>query len=70
MRRRGVTSLLRLSIAPAVAQDDKVAFRAKPLARASTPETAALAADPEEIEAEESDPKAAESVDTQPAPKE
>lgn len=63
-------ALLRLSIAPAVAQDDKVAFRAKPLARASTPETAALAADPEEIEAEESDPKAAESLDTQPAPKE
>lgn len=40
--------LLRLWIAPPVAAADKIAFQAKPLARASTPETAALAAAPQE----------------------
>ena len=46
-------ALLRLRIAPAVASKDKVAFRAKPLARASTPETAALSADPAELNADQ-----------------
>lgn len=41
--------LLRLWIAPPVAAADKIAFQAKPLARASTPETAALAAAPSEV---------------------
>lgn len=48
-------ALVRLKIAPAVAQDDKIAFRANPLARASTPETAALAADQEELDAHQPD---------------
>lgn len=48
-------ALVRLQIAPAVAQDDKIAFRANPLARASTPETAALAADQEELDAHQPD---------------
>lgn len=47
-------ALLRLRIAPAVATADKVAFQAKPLARASTPETAALAADQAELDADQS----------------
>lgn len=42
--------LLRLWIAPPVAAADKIAFQAKPLARASTPETAALAAAPQEAQ--------------------
>ena len=46
-------ALLRLRIAPAVASKDKVAFQAKPLARASTPETAALSADPAELNADQ-----------------
>jgi hypothetical protein len=46
-------ALLRLKTAPAVAAENKVAFRAKPLARASTPETAALAADQAELDAHE-----------------
>lgn len=46
-------ALLRLRIAPAVASRDKVAFQAKPLARASTPETAALSADPAELNADQ-----------------
>ena len=44
-------ALLRLRIAPAVASADKVAFQAQPLTRASTPETAALAADQAELDA-------------------
>jgi MFS family permease len=48
-------ALLRLRIAPAVAEEDKVVFHPQPFARASTPETAALAADPEELEAEQSE---------------
>ena len=44
-------AILRLRTAPAVPQDDKVPFQAKPLARGSTPETAALAAGQEELEA-------------------
>lgn len=46
-------ALLRLKMRPAVAQADKVAFQAKPLARASTPETAALAGDESELEADQ-----------------
>ena len=46
-------AILRLWIAPAVASADKVAFRAKPLARASTPETAALAATQEDLAADQ-----------------
>ena len=44
-------ALLRLKIAPAVKPENKVAFQAKPLARASTPETIALAADQAELDA-------------------
>ena len=46
-------ALLRLRIAPAVADEDKVVFQAQPFARVSTPETAALAADAEEMEADQ-----------------
>lgn len=46
-------ALLRLRTAPAVAPEDKVAFKAKPLARASTPETLALAADQAELDADQ-----------------
>ena len=46
-------ALLRLRIAPAVASKDKVAFQAKPMARASTPETAALGADQAELNADQ-----------------
>ncbi len=44
-------ALVRLRIAPAVAAVDKVAFQSKPLARSSTPETAALAAGETETDA-------------------
>ncbi len=46
-------ALLRLKIAPAVTAENKVSFQAKPLARASTPETAALAADQSELDADQ-----------------
>jgi MFS family permease len=46
-------ALLRIRTAPAVASEDKVAFRAKPLARASTPETAALSANQAELDADQ-----------------
>lgn len=46
-------AIVRLRIAPAVAAADKVAFQAKPLARASTPETAALSADQAELDADQ-----------------
>lgn len=45
-------ALYRLKIAPAVAAGDKRTFQAKPLARMSTPETAALAANAEELESD------------------
>lgn len=48
-------ALRRLKTAPAVAAENKVAFRAKPLARMSTPETAALSADQSELDAEAAD---------------
>jgi len=44
-------ALLRLRSSPSVAQENKVTFQSGPLARASTPETAALAADEAEISA-------------------
>lgn len=47
-------TLLRLRSAPAVAPEDKGRFQSSPLARASTPETAALAADQDELNAERS----------------
>lgn len=46
-------ALLRLRIAPAVASADKVAFQARPPARASTPETAAFSADQAELDADQ-----------------
>ncbi len=46
-------TLVRLWVAPAVASEDKVTFQMKPLARASTPETVALAADQEELDADQ-----------------
>lgn len=45
-------ALLRLRLRPAVAQEDKIAFQAQPLARASTPETAALSADQAELDSD------------------
>lgn len=46
-------ALLRLRIAPAVAHENKVAFQATPLARVSTPETAAFSADQDELDADQ-----------------
>ncbi|MEQ8368388.1 MAG: MFS transporter [Roseicyclus sp.] len=45
-------ALLRLKTAPAVAAEDKGSFQSSPLARMSTPETAALAADEAELSAD------------------
>ncbi|WP_342070689.1 hypothetical protein [Yoonia algicola] len=47
-------ALLRLKTAPAVAPDEKVSFQSIPLARVSTPETAALSADQDELTADRS----------------
>lgn len=47
-----IFALIRLRSAPTVAFEDKVSFQATPPARASTPETAALAADQAELDAE------------------
>ncbi len=44
-------AVLRLKTAPPVTAENKVAFQAQPLARASTPETAALAAKQTELDA-------------------
>ncbi|MBM1218668.1 MFS transporter [Ponticoccus sp. SC2-23] len=46
-------AIFRLRTAPAVASEDKVAFQAQPLARASTPETAAFSADQAELDADQ-----------------
>ena len=46
-------TLVRLWVAPAVATEDKVTFQMKPMARASTPETVALAADQQELDADQ-----------------
>ncbi len=48
-------AILRLKTAPPVTVENKVAFQAQPLARASTPETAALAADQAELDADQPD---------------
>ncbi len=45
-------ALVRLRTAPAVAAEDKGSFQSSPLARVSTPETAALAADEAELNAD------------------
>lgn len=57
-----VFAIYRLRIAPAVEENDKVAFHAQPFVRGSTPETAALAADQAELDANE-----AEAVGRNPA---
>jgi MFS family permease len=44
-------ALVRLRLAPAVAMEDKGSFQSTPLARVSTPETAALAANQAELDA-------------------
>ncbi|EAQ26837.1 membrane protein, major facilitator transporter family protein [Roseovarius sp. 217] len=59
-------ALYRLRIAPAVASGDKTIFQAKPLARMSTPETAALAANAEELESDRAQ-SSTESVDPEAA---
>ncbi|WP_366942833.1 MFS transporter [uncultured Roseobacter sp.] len=46
-------AILRLRTAPAVTTENKGTFQAQPLARASTPETAALAADQAELDADQ-----------------
>ncbi len=46
-------ALLRLKTAPSVLAEDKVAFQSKPMARALTPETAALCADQAERDADQ-----------------
>jgi hypothetical protein len=46
-------ALIRLKYAPAVAAEKKGSFQATPMGRASTPETAALAANAEEFSAEQ-----------------
>ncbi|MBT8456849.1 MAG: MFS transporter [Alphaproteobacteria bacterium] len=48
-------AIYRLRTAPAVTAENKVSFQAKPMARASTPETAALGADQDELEADQAD---------------
>ncbi|MFD0916475.1 MFS transporter [Pseudahrensia aquimaris] len=46
-------AIWRLTTAPAVKEKDKVVFQASPLARASTPETAALGANQNELDADQ-----------------
>jgi MFS family permease len=46
-------AIWRLKHAPEVAKEDKVSFQAKPMVRASTPETAALGADQAELDADQ-----------------
>lgn len=46
-------AIWRLRRAPAVANENKVSFKANPMARSSTPETAALGADQAELDAEQ-----------------
>jgi len=46
-------ALYRLRTAPAVTSDNKVTFQINPMARASTPETAALAANQSELDADQ-----------------
>ena len=46
-------AIVRLKTAPAVKPENKVSFRANPMARSSTPETAALSADQTELDADQ-----------------
>ncbi|MBT8410618.1 MAG: MFS transporter [Octadecabacter sp.] len=46
-------AVFRLRKSPSVTSENKVAFQSKPMARASTPETAALGADQAELEADQ-----------------
>lgn len=59
-------AMVRLRYAPAVAQADKGSFQAAPMARMSTPETAALAANQAELNSDRSNAGAAEQ-DLKPA---
>ncbi len=63
-------ALLRLKTAPAVTPENKGTFQAHPLARASTPETAALAADQAELDADQPPTEAPIGPDTPKNPKE
>lgn len=56
-------ALLRLKVAPAVASENKVRFQPTPLARGSTPETAAFGADQAELDAGQPDQAAASEAD-------
>jgi MFS family permease len=58
-------AIFRLRTAPAVAAEAKVAFQAKPFARASTPETAALAANQAELDAGQSEASVIETASEQ-----
>ena len=63
-------AVLRLRTAPPVRPENKVAFQAQPLARASTPETAALAAVQAELDADQSESAALSAPDPTKDPKE
>ncbi|MGB0695913.1 MAG: MFS transporter [Rhodospirillaceae bacterium] len=59
-------AILRICTAPAVKPEDKVSFQASPLARASTPETVALAADQAEVDANRANQETGEIRTPQP----
>ncbi|KXF90291.1 MFS transporter [Phaeobacter inhibens] len=63
-------ALLRLKIAPPVTAENKALFQAKPLARGSTPETAALAADQSELDADQPSQKPTSTSPAENNPKE
>ncbi|APX15899.1 MFS transporter [Phaeobacter inhibens] len=63
-------ALLRLKIAPPVTAENKALFQAKPLARGSTPETAALAADQSELDADQPSQKPTSTPPAENDPKE
>ncbi|UWR44647.1 MFS transporter [Phaeobacter inhibens] len=63
-------ALLRLKIAPPVTAENKALFQAKPLARGSTPETAALAADQSELDADQPSQKPTSTPPAESDPKE
>ncbi|AUQ63888.1 MFS transporter [Phaeobacter inhibens] len=63
-------ALLRLKIAPPVTAENKALFQAKPLARGSTPETAALAADQSELDADQPSQKPTNTPPAENDPKE
>ncbi|MFL4468698.1 MFS transporter [Tateyamaria armeniaca] len=60
-----VFAVIRIRKAPPVKTENKVSFQAKPMARMSTPETAALGADQDELDADQP----IEAADTSAAPK-